>query len=58
MNHSFSWLFPDSFKIPWPFPDFDIFLKFPDFSLTGKSCPIFPGFPVSVGTLYYKLSFD
>ena len=27
---------------------FDIFSKFPDFSLTGKSCLIFPGFPVSV----------
>ena len=51
MNHSFPWLFPDSFKIPWLF---DIFSKFPDFSLTGKSCLIFPGipgFPVSVGTL-------
>ena len=56
MNHSFPWLFPDSLKIPWLFPDFFIvFSKFPDFSLTGKSClifPGFPGFPVSVGTLY------
>ena len=51
MNHSFPWLFPDSFKIPWLF---NIFSKFPDFSLTGKSClifPGFPGFPVPVGTL-------
>ena len=48
MNPSFPWLFPDSLKIPWLFI---IFSKFPDFSLTGKSCLIFPGFPVSVGTL-------
>ena len=26
-------------------------MKFPDFSLTGKSFLIFPGFPVHVGTM-------
>ena len=31
MNHSFPWLFPDSFKIPWLFPDF---LTFSQNSLT------------------------
>ena len=38
MNHSFPLLL-------------DIFPKFPDFFLTGKSRLIFPGFPVPVGTL-------
>ena len=33
------------------FPDFSIFSNFPDFCLTGKSCFIFPGCPVPVGTL-------
>ena len=27
MNHSFPWLFPDSFKIPWLFPDFLTFFQ-------------------------------
>ena len=31
---------------------FPVCSKFPDFSLTGKCLPIFPGFPVRVGTLY------
>ena len=30
---------------------FPVCSKFPDFSLTGKCLPIFPGFPVRVGTL-------
>ena len=30
---------------------FPVSSKFPDFSLTGKYLPIFPGFPVRVGTL-------
>ena len=33
---------------------FPVCSKFPDFSLTGKCCPIFPGFPVRVGTLQRK----
>ena len=55
MNHSFPWLFPDSFKIPWLFPDFLIFFQN---SPTGKSCLIFPGFPVPVGTLIFLLGFS
>ena len=39
------------------FPDFSLTFpvcsKFPDFSLTGKCLPIFPVFPVRVGTLWY-----
>ena len=35
---------------------FPVCSKFPDFSLTGKCLPIFPGFPVRVGTLYYYVS--
>ena len=31
---------------------FPVCQKFPDFSLTGKCLPIFPGFPVRVGTLF------
>ena len=34
-------------------PTFPVCSKFPDFSLTGKCLPIFPGFPVRVGTLHY-----
>ena len=37
------------------FPDFSLIFckifKFPDISLTGKTFPIFPGFPDKVGTL-------
>ena len=38
-------------------PTFPVCSKFPDFSLTGKCLPIFPGFPgfpVRVGTLLVK----
>ena len=36
---------------------FPVCSKFPDFSLTGKCLPIFPGFPVQVGTLsMWKIS--
>ena len=33
-------------------------MKFPDFSLTGKCLAIFPGFPVSVGTINTALGPD
>ena len=33
------------------FPTFRVYTKFPDFSLTGKSFLIFPGFPVRVRTM-------
>ena len=32
---------------------FPVCSKFPDFSLTGKCLPIFPGFPVRLGNLFY-----
>ena len=41
-------------KIPWFFPDFLIFIKFPDFSIQGiffHHFPCFPCFPESVATL-------
>ena len=45
-------------QIPWVFQyfvrfslTFPVCTKFPDFSLTGKCLPTFPGFPVRVGTL-------
>ena len=48
MNHSFPRLFPDLLEIPWLL---FFFSKFPDYSLTRKSCPIFPCFSVPLGTL-------
>ena len=43
-----------NYKIPWFFPDFHIFIKFPDFSTQGiffHHFPCFPCFPESVATL-------
>ena len=45
---NFPWLFHDWQKSPWLS---DKILKFPDFSLTGKTSLIFPVFPGIVGTL-------
>ena len=42
------------FEIPWFFPDFLIFFKFPDFSMQGicfHNFPCIPCFPESVATL-------
>ena len=43
--------FNSTCKIPWFFPDFLIFIKFPDFSTQGFFFHHFPCFPESVATL-------
>ena len=58
MNHSFSWLFPDSFKIPWLFPEFLTFfqnsLTFPWLEKVVSFFQVFKVFQCPwVGTLYF-----
>ena len=56
----YSWKFPDISltcfcKIPWFYPDFTHFYKFPDFSMQGiffNKIPCFPWFFPVVGTLF------
>ena len=54
-NHFLFWV-SEHDKIPWFPPDLKQFLKFPEFSRTGKLETHFPGFPGLLGTLENFLS--
>ena len=53
-NNNICLKFPDFSGVLCDFPPtFPVCPKFPDFFLTGKCLPIFPDFPVQVGTLIH-----